>query len=67
MKVVLTSEEQLRQALDKDDEEEIDPIEVELEKLQKARQRLPHLSFFAFTATPKDKTLELFGTTLKVR
>ena len=22
---------------------------------------LPHLSFFAFTATPKDKTLELFG------
>lgn len=62
LKVVLTSEEQLRQALDKDDEEEIDPIELELEKLQKARQRLPHLSFFAFTATPKDKTLELFGT-----
>jgi type I restriction enzyme R subunit len=62
LKIVLTSDEQLRVALDKDEEEEMDPIEVELEKIQKARQRLPHLSFFAFTATPKDKTLELFGT-----
>ena len=62
LKIVLTSDEQLRQALDKDDEDETDPIEVELEKIQKARQRLPHLSFFAFTATPKNKTLELFGT-----
>ncbi len=26
------------------------------------RGRLPNLSFFAFTATPKPKTLELFGT-----
>ena len=33
-----------------------------MERIQKARQKLPHLSFFAFTATPKDKTLELFGT-----
>ena len=63
LKLVLTSEEQLRQALEKDDEgESEDPIEAELEKIQKARQKLPHLSFFAFTATPKDKTLELFGT-----
>ncbi len=61
LKLVLTTEEQLRQALDKDEEKEIDPIEMELEKIQKARQRLPHLSFFAFTATPKYKTLELFG------
>jgi type I restriction enzyme R subunit len=27
-----------------------------------ARGRQPNLSFFAFTATPKAKTLELFGT-----
>jgi type I restriction enzyme R subunit len=26
-----------------------------------ARGRLPHVSYFAFTATPKPKTLELFG------
>lgn len=28
---------------------------------QAARGRLQHVSFFAFTATPKEKTLELFG------
>lgn len=28
---------------------------------QSARGKLPHVSFFAFTATPKEKTLELFG------
>ncbi|HSF29463.1 MAG TPA: RNA-binding domain-containing protein [Candidatus Tectomicrobia bacterium] len=32
-----------------------------LEEMAK-RGRLPHLSLFAFTATPKPKTLELFGT-----
>jgi type I restriction enzyme R subunit len=62
LKLVLTSDEELKKALGRDDEAEAeDPIEVELEKIQKARQKLPHLSFFAFTATPKDKTLELFG------
>jgi len=62
LKLVLTSEEQLTAAMQKDDEgESEDPIESELERIQKARQKLPHLSFFAFTATPKDKTLELFG------
>ena len=62
LKLVLTSDEDLKKALDSDDEEKaLDPIEIELEKIQKARQKLPHLSFFAFTATPKDKTLELFG------
>ena len=39
-------------------EEEID--EQVLEKIR-SRQRLPNLSTFAFTATPKPKTLELFG------
>ncbi len=63
LKLVLTSEEQLTAAMAKDDEgESEDPIEAELERIQKARQKLPHLSFFSFTATPKDKTLELFGT-----
>jgi type I restriction enzyme R subunit len=40
-------------------EEELESaILAEMEK----RGRLPHLSTFAFTATPKPKTLELFGT-----
>lgn len=64
LKLVLTSEEQLKQAAGEDNEQAGDPQEVLdafLEELQQARQRLPHLSFFAFTATPKNKTLELFG------
>lgn len=62
LKVSLTTDEQLKQALAKDDEAaDEDPLLTELEKIQKARQKLPHLSFFAFTATPKPKTLELFG------
>ncbi len=35
--------------------------EKEILRIMKARQRQPNLSFFAFTATPKAKTLEYFG------
>jgi type I restriction enzyme R subunit len=63
LKLTLTSHEELESAIIRDDEGIVeDPIEAELEKRQKIRQKLQHLSFFAFTATPKDKTLELFGT-----
>ncbi|MBV8756430.1 MAG: type I restriction endonuclease subunit R [Deltaproteobacteria bacterium] len=41
--------------------EPIDPVEEALAKSVGARQRQPNLSFFAFTATPKARTLELFG------
>src|SRR3989339_480125 len=38
-------------------------VEDQLIERMKARKvSAPHLSFFAFTATPKQKTLELFGT-----
>jgi type I restriction enzyme R subunit len=46
---------------EKEDVEETD-LEDEIAADMKARGRLPHVSFFAFTATPKPKTLELFGT-----
>jgi type I restriction enzyme R subunit len=40
-----------------------DPVEAALAKSVGARgRRHPNLSFFAFTATPKGRTLELFGT-----
>ena len=39
-----------------------DPVEEALAKAVGARGRQPNLSFFAFTATPKARTLELFGT-----
>jgi type I restriction enzyme, R subunit len=43
-----------------DDEEAFD-AETALAAIVAARGRQPNLSFFAFTATPKDRTVELFG------
>lgn len=42
--------------------DEEDDINAAIEDAMKRRGRLPNVSFFAFTATPKPKTLELFGT-----
>jgi type I restriction enzyme R subunit len=39
-----------------------DPVEEALAKATAARVTQGNLSFFAFTATPKQRTLELFGT-----
>jgi type I restriction enzyme R subunit len=39
-----------------------DPVEEALTKAAIARGKQKNLSFFAFTATPKQRTLELFGT-----
>jgi len=36
-------------------------LEDEIHKEIRTRGRQPHISYFAFTATPKNKTLELFG------
>jgi type I restriction enzyme R subunit len=40
------------------EEEEIEDI---INRLMEARKVLPNASYFAFTATPKNKTLEVFG------
>lgn len=63
LKISLTTDEALKNIIAQDDEnsEPKDTVEKELEKIMASRQKLPHLSFFAFTATPKPKTLELFG------
>jgi type I restriction enzyme R subunit len=67
----------LRLALSGDEEQELtvaeaedagyvaaaeDPVEEALAKAVAARGKHKNLSFFAFTATPKARTLELFGT-----
>lgn len=65
LKLALTSKEALEAIIKQDDEgydPAKDPVADELSKIMKSRQRLPHISFFAFTATPKPKTLEVFGT-----
>jgi type I restriction enzyme R subunit len=46
-------------ASEEDDEDE--STEDRINALMEARKLLPNASYFAFTATPKNKTLELFG------
>lgn len=44
--------------------EDIDPEETtedKINKLMESRKILPNASYYAFTATPKNKTLEIFG------
>lgn len=42
-------------------EEEEEAVEDAINRLMEARKVLPNASYFAFTATPKNKTLEVFG------
>ena len=42
-------------------EEEEETVEDAINRLMEARKVLPNASYFAFTATPKNKTLEIFG------
>jgi type I restriction enzyme R subunit len=52
----------LSMALSKDGAEEDDEtLEDKINRLMDAKKLLPNASYFAFTATPKNKTLEIFG------
>jgi type I restriction enzyme R subunit len=42
-------------------EEDEETVEDAINRLMDARKMLPNASYFAFTATPKNKTLEIFG------
>jgi type I restriction enzyme R subunit len=42
-------------------EEEDETVEDAINRIMEARKMLPNASYFAFTATPKNKTLETFG------
>jgi type I restriction enzyme R subunit len=46
---------------DKAEGDDEDVINAAIEAQMKQRGQLPNVSYFAFTATPKNKTLELFG------
>ena len=46
------------EALDEDDD---DTFEDQVNRIVESRRMLANASYFAFTATPKNKTLELFG------
>lgn len=59
----VSDEEELQSDLENYDENENDEVTGEdlIRAMVKARKLLPNASYFAFTATPKNKTLELFG------
>lgn len=42
-------------------DDETETVEDEINRLIQSKRMLPNASYFAFTATPKNKTLELFG------
>ncbi len=42
-------------------EEDDETFEDQINRLMEAKKLLPNASYFAFTATPKNKTLEIFG------
>jgi type I restriction enzyme, R subunit len=42
-------------------EEDDETIEDKINQIMEAKKLLPNASYFAFTATPKNKTLEIFG------
>jgi type I restriction enzyme R subunit len=42
-------------------EDDDETIEDRINRLMEAKKLLPNASYFAFTATPKNKTLEIFG------
>ncbi|MCO8122868.1 type I restriction endonuclease [Stieleria sp. TO1_6] len=54
---------QLKEVLTKEEQDEDEPATAEdaLAASVDARKGAPNLSYYAFTATPKSKTLELFG------
>ncbi len=55
----------MSQALgDGEDSDPEDTVNAALEKRMAARKMLKNASYFAFTATPKNKTLEMFGEAL---
>ncbi|WIM10533.1 type I restriction endonuclease subunit R [Enhydrobacter sp.] len=43
------------------EEEEDETIEDKINRIMEAKKLLPNASYFAFTATPKSRTLEIFG------
>ncbi len=61
MKDVLAGAHVAEQAAGEAAEEDLDDYEEEVIKAMAARGKQQNLSFFGFTATPKYKTLEVFG------
>ena len=63
MKSVLGGERIRAVARKRAEEEQLPDYEEEVIRVVEGRKQQPNLSFFAFTATPKYKTIQVFGQT----
>lgn len=57
----LSTKEDLEKIEDYDPEEYDSPLDALMAQMQSYRKMMKHISYFAFTATPKDKTYVLYG------
>lgn len=57
----LSTKEDLEKLGDYDPEEYDSPLDALMAQMQSFRKMMKHISYFAFTATPKDKTFALYG------
>lgn len=57
----LSTDEEVTQVLKENEANYEGAVDALLSYMQATRQKMQHISFFAFTATPKDKTYALFG------
>ncbi|NMC64056.1 MAG: type I restriction endonuclease subunit R [SAR324 cluster bacterium] len=62
LKAVLASDHIKKKAKEEAEAQGLDDAEEEILRTMAKRGKQPNISFFAFTATPKHKTLEVFGT-----
>ena len=57
----LTENKALQEIVEEYDPELETEVDEVMAKIQASRKQMNHISFFAFTATPKDRTFALFG------
>ena len=57
----LSTQEDLEKIGDYDPDEYDSPLDALMAQMQNYRKMMNHISYFAFTATPKDKTYVLYG------
>ena len=57
----LSTKEDLEKMGDYDPDEYDSPLDALMAQMQNYRKMMSHISYFAFTATPKDKTYTLYG------
>lgn len=61
IRVTLSTEDQLRSVVEDADPEIHSDVDRMYSEMQAARRMMKHISYFAFTATPKERTFALFG------